>query len=249
MVAVEPQRISTNRCTVHFSRDGQSLLVASTDLGLVRIPIRFRGRRPDSRGGEHDRSCAGVLDRGRVTGRNIAVLTGRKGICKVVRLDGKPKGSRWPLAGAAGAAFVDDARSVLANSVEEGHGAVIELHDASTGEIRRSLHYPNGAHVHARQRRRIVLGAGEDKSYLLRVADWSPGPALPAEVQSRGKQPAISPDGSSHCRWRGRCCLPRAYGGRGVARPPSIAAERTYLPGLRFSLMAAGWPCGGKTAS
>ncbi|HXP60466.1 MAG TPA: WD40 repeat domain-containing serine/threonine protein kinase, partial [Dongiaceae bacterium] len=151
IVAVAPQGLSTNRCTVHFSRDGQSLLAASTDLGLVRIPVLVSGNGAPSLGEsitidpEPGFSIADVSHDG-----TLAVLTAvRKGLCKVVRLEGPPTGPRWSLPGAAGAAFVDDGRDVLANSVDDSKGALIELRDAASGQLRRTLDYPHGGHIHA----------------------------------------------------------------------------------------------------
>ena len=238
IVAVAPQGLSTNRCTVHFSRDGQSLLAASTDLGLVRIPVLVSGNGAPSLGEsitidpEPGFSIADVSHDG-----TLAVLTAvRKGLCKVVRLEGPPTGPRWSLPGAAGAAFVDDGRDVLANSVDDSKGALIELRDAASGQLRRTLDYPHGGHIHASADGvRVILGAGEDKSYLLRVADWSLGPALPKEVQGRGKQPAFSPDGRLLAIGVGDVVhLLRTADGAVLAHLQSPQGG-TYLPGLAFS--------------
>jgi WD40 repeat protein len=238
IVAVAPEGISTNRCSVRFSRDSGSLLVASTDLGLARIPIRISGEGVPSLGETaviDPEPGFAIADVSR-DGRHAVLTNPRKGLCKVVGLDGTLPNPRWALGGAAGAAFVENDREVLANSLDEVHGARIELRDTGTGALGRTLNYNDGAHVHASaDGTRVILGTGDEKSMLLRTSDWAPGPALPAEVQGRGIQPAFCPDGSCIAFGEGDVvCLVRAADGAVLAHLQSPQGG-TYIPGLVFS--------------
>jgi WD40 repeat protein len=238
IVAVAPLGTSTNRCSVRFSRDGVSLLAASFDLGLLRIPIRVSGDGVASLGEASSidpEPGFAIADVSR-DGRRAVLTSNNKGMSKVVRLDGALPNPRWSLEGAAGAVFVDRDGEVLANSVSERQGSRVELRDVTTGAVRRTLNYGYGAHAHASaDGSEVVLGSGEDRTVLLRVADWSQGPALPAEVQGRGIQPAFSPDGSCIAFGEGDVvCLVRPADGAVLAHLQSPQGG-TYLPGLVFS--------------
>jgi WD40 repeat protein len=238
IVSEAPQGTSNNRCSVRFSRDGQSLLAASTELGLVRLPLEISkdgtprlgtGSAIDPEPGYY------IADVSRDGAR--AVLTSQTaGICKIVGLDGDPKAVRWALSRAAGAAFVDNDGEVLANSLDDEHGTLLELRDAGTGELRRTLNYQHGAHVHASPDGSLVLfGVGDDGSFLLHAADWSPGPSLPSEAQGRATQPAFCPDGSCIAFGEGdMVCLVRVADGA-VLSHLQAPQGGTYIPGLAFS--------------
>jgi hypothetical protein len=69
------------------------------------------------------------------------------GAVKIVPLDGTNAAVSWKLPGAAGAAFLNDDRSVLANSLNNQAGAKIDVRDAATGtHVERVLPFPHGAH-------------------------------------------------------------------------------------------------------
>jgi WD40 repeat protein len=166
-----------------------------------------------------------------------AVLTSfMGGKCKIEALDGTAPVLRWDLPGAAGAAFVADDREVLVNSLEDSHGALLELRDAQTGALRRTLNYRHGAHVHVTADGAWALvGAGPDVSLLLRTSDWTPGPSLPTEVQGRGTQMAFSPDGAFMAFGDGdKVVLVRSSDGA-VLADLQAPQSGTYLPGLAFS--------------
>jgi WD40 repeat protein len=237
ILSVAPAGLGTNRCSVRFSRDGRSLLAASADLGLVRLPVEFdAGGIPRLGEGMPIDPEPGffIVDVSR-DGTRAALTSSQRGFCKVVPLDGGPAAARWALKGAAGAAFVDDDRQVLVNSLEGGD-TPLELRDARTGELRRTLGYRHGAHVHASADGSwVVLGEGEARSFLLHTADWSQGPSLPAEAQGRGTQPAFCPDGSCIAFGEGAvACLVRVSDGAVLAHLQSSQGG-TYLPGLTFS--------------
>jgi len=238
IISTAIQGSSLSRCSVLFSRDGLSLLVASSELGLVRVPLVFSNDGVPKLGegvpiDSEPRYYIADLSRDGTT----AILTSDKsGRCKIVCLDGRAPTVAWALPGAAGAAFVDNDREVLANSLSGDHGALLELRDAKTGEVRRTINYQHGAHVHASvDGSWVAIGAGGDKSFLVRTADWSPGPPLPAKVQGRGTQLAISRDGSLIAFGVGdEVYLVRASDGSEVAHLNSPQSG-TYLPGLTFS--------------
>jgi eukaryotic-like serine/threonine-protein kinase len=230
--------LGTNRCSVRFSRDGRSLIAASADLGLARIPIEFSSDGDPTFGEVKPLDPEPgylIADLSR-DGTRAALTSSRGGMCKIVRLDGSPAIARWALRGAAGAAFVDNDEEVVVNSLDDEHGALLELRDTGTGEVRRTLSYQHGAHVHASADGSwVILGVGEDRSFLLHTADWSPGPSLPAEVQGRGTEAAFCPDGSCIAFGDGdTACLVRVADGAVLAHLQSPQGA-TYLPGLTFS--------------
>lgn len=140
------------------------------------------------------------------------------------------------MAGAAGAVFLRGDNDVLVNSLEDGNGAMLELRSVRTGERDLVLQQRHGAHAHvSADGSWLMVGTGEDSSVLLRTADWSTGPRLPAEVQGRGEQPAFSPDGSYLAIGTGKTVvLVRTSDGSVIA---NLLAPQggSYLPGLTFS--------------
>ncbi len=238
VISASQQGSPSNWCSVRFSRDGASLLASSNDLGLVRLPVRA------SSDGSMELGSAVTIDREpgffiadlSRDGTRAVLSSFVKGRCKVVRLDSAAAPVRWDLSGAAGAAFVDGDRTILANSLDEDSGAQLDLRDSATGARERVLDYGHGAHVNLnRDGTWGLVGVGIDKTVLLRMADWSPGHPLPAEVQGRGIQAAFCPDGD---------CIAFGVGGGvvivrvsdGTILAHLVAAQGgTYLPGLAFS--------------
>jgi len=238
VIAVVPRGSSSNYCSVRFSRDGASLLVASSEFGLTRLPlILLPGGSAKLGAGTAVDPEAGFFIADLSRDGTRAILTSFvSGRVKLVWLDGSRAALDWNLPGAAGAAFVDHDREVMVNSLEFDHGALIELRDTVTGEKRRTLNYRHGAHAHVSPDGSwALIGVGGDNSYLLHTADWSPGPPLPIDVQGRGNQPAFSPDGR---------CIAVGYGDTvflvrtadgGVLAHLQSPQGGTYLPGLVFS--------------
>ena len=227
-----------NYCTVRFSREGASLLVSSNELGLVRIPILGAPDGPARLGSPatidgEPKFFLADLSR---DGKRVLLTSVFRGRCKVVRLDGSSPAVSWDLSGSAGATFLHDDREVLANSLDDGPNESLEVRDAATGARLRTLNYKHGAHAHvSADGKWILFGVGDNQSVLLRTEDWSPGPALPAEVQGRGSQAAFSPDGSVVAFGVGESAvLVGTKDGRILAHLRS-PQEGTYIPGLAFS--------------
>jgi WD40 repeat protein len=245
VISVAPQGSPINHVSIRFSRDGGSVLAASGELGLVRIPLQ-------SAGGGEPRLGEGIpvdpepgyyIADVSKDGTRAILTNSTKGLCKIVPLDGRTPVVRWALAGAVGAAFVDGDRDVLVNSLDDDHGALLEIRDATTGGKRRNIGYRHGAHVHASADGAwVLLGAGPAKSVLVRTQDWSAGPPLPPEVQGRGNQAAFCPDGNCIAFGDGNTVyLVRTADGSVLAHLQSPQGG-TYLPGLTFS------PDGGQLA-
>jgi WD40 repeat protein len=229
----------SNYCTVRFSRDGRSLIAGTAEEGLLRIPLVVTDGSHASLGppevvdpepGEY------IADLSR-DGSRALVTSMSSNFVKVVPLDGSKGVIRWILAGAAGAAFVDHDRGVLANSLDPGSGARLEVRDAGSGtRVERILPYPRGAHVNvSADGSLIVLGCGEDGTVLLHAANWSQAAALPVKAQGRGSQCAISPDGRTLAFSEGTVvCLVNAGDGSVLANLVGAQAGG-YAPGLTFS--------------
>jgi len=238
IVGVARLGLSTNRCSVRFSRDGRSLIAVSADLGLARIPIEFSDAGVQRMGQEIplDPEPGYLIADLSHDGARAALTSSRGGMCKIVRLDGSPAIARWVLRGAAGAAFVHNDRELLVNSLDDDHDALLELRDAETGGILRAINCHHGAHVHASaDGSLVILGDSEARSLLLHTANWSLGPSLPAEVQGRGTEAAFCPDGSCIAFGEGDAvCLVRVADGAVLAHLQSPQGG-TYLPGIMFS--------------
>jgi WD40 repeat protein len=238
IVSVAEQGDDSNYCSVHFTRDGRSLLASSRELGLVRLPLDFSdGRIPRIGPGISIDPEKGyyIADASR-DGTRVALTAFVDGKAKVVWLDGTSPTLRWAVDGAAGAAFLGKDSQIVVNSLNDDNGAFLELRDAHTGEKIRTMNFRHGAHAHASADGAwVVLGEGENKSSLVRTADWSPGPALPKEIQGRGSQPAFSPDGTLLAVGvESVVHLVRVSDGSVVAHLQSPQTG-TYLPGLTFS--------------
>jgi WD40 repeat protein len=238
IVSVSNQGDSSNNCSVHFSRDGRSLLASSRELGLVRLPLDFTG-------GGIPRIGPGISidpERGFYIadvsrdGTRVALTAFVDSKAKVVWLDGTSPTLRWAVDGAAGAAFLRNDSQIIVNSLNEDDGALLELRDAVTGEMIRTINHRHGAHVHvSADGAWVLLGEGENKSTLIRTADWSPGPALPKDIQGRGCQSAFNPDGTLLAVGVGSLVsLIRVSDGSVMAHLQSPQTG-TYLPGLTFS--------------
>ncbi|MGH7995471.1 MAG: WD40 repeat domain-containing serine/threonine protein kinase, partial [Opitutaceae bacterium] len=239
ILAAKPVGSRLDYCSVRFSRDGRSLLLGTSELGFVRVPIETPQRGAPSLGPsvtiDPERGFF-ITDVSSDGSRALLSSPFASGMAKIVWLDGSSPSKRWKLNGAAGGAFVDGGRDVVVNSLESDHGAPIEIRDGFTGALLRTVPYSHGAHAHASGNGSlVVLGVGPGRTVLLHAADWSPGPSLPAEVQGREFQAAISRDG----KWLAfgvadQACLVRAADGAMLAhlRSPQTG---TYLPGLAFS--------------
>jgi WD40 repeat protein len=238
VVSVTRLGSSTNRCSLRFARDGGSLLAASSELGLVRLPILFPIAGSPKLGPPEaiDPEPAFFITDVSPDGSRAILTSFESGLVKIVNLSSKAQAAHWSLPGAAGAAFVNGDTAVIANSVESNNGAPIEIHDAATGKLLRTVDYPNGAHVHvSADGSWALVGSGSEHTYLLKTADWSPGPALPTEVQGRGTQPAIAPDNRLIAFGCGDMVeLVSAADGSVLAHLQSPQSG-TYLPGLTFS--------------
>jgi eukaryotic-like serine/threonine-protein kinase len=229
----------SNYCSVKFSRDGRSLIAGTAEEGLLRIPLVLTDGSHASLGPPEvvDSEHAEFITDISRDGRRALVTSMISNFVKIVPLDGTQGGARWTLAGAAGAAFVDHDRAVLANSLDGGSGAKLEVRDAETGtRVERTLPYPRGAHVNASaDGSLVVLGCGEFGTVLLHAFDWSQGAALSAKVQGRGIQCAISPDGKTLAFGDGTAVwIVNAADGSMLARLVG-AQSGAYLPGLTFS--------------
>ena len=238
VLSVSPQGTASNNCSVLFARDGSSVLAASSELGLVSLPIvRSAAGNPELGKGRPVDPEPGFFIAGVSHDGSRAVLTSiYSGQCKVVRLDATAPDLRWPLVGAAGAAFLEGDREILVNSLDDVGGAPLELRDAATGRQSKVLKYRHGAHVHvSADGAWVLLGEGDDHTRLLHAADFSEGPLLPTEVQGRGSQPAFCPDGSSIAFGVGdKVVLVRVSDGAVIANLQSSQGGK-YIPGLCFS--------------
>ncbi len=228
----------TNYCSVRFSRDGHSLLVGTAEEGLLRVPILVTAGpgaklgTPQLIDSEHPEFIADVSH----DGRRALVTSLISGFVKVVPTDGSKGAARWALPGAAGAAFVDHDAHVLANSLDGQSGAKLEVRDAADGvSVVRTLPYPRGAHVNvSADGSLIVVGCGEDGTVVLR-ADGRRGARLPPQVQGRGVQCAISPDGRTLAFGQGTTVwLVDASSGLVLAHLVGAQAGG-YAPGLTYS--------------
>ena len=238
IVAVSEQGSDGNYCNVRFSRDGGSLLASSNELGLVRVPIVTATDGTTRLGASmtiDPEPGYFIADVSR-DGKKAVLTSFLHGHCKIVDLEGNSPAVKWPVAGAAGAVFLRGDNDVLVNSLEDGNGAMLELRSVRTGERDLVLQQRHGAHAHvSADGSWLMVGTGEDSSVLLRTADWSTGPRLPAEVQGRGEQPAFSPDGSYLAIGTGKTVvLVRTSDGSVIA---NLLAPQggSYLPGLTFS--------------
>jgi WD40 repeat protein len=229
----------SNYCSVRFSGDGRSLIAGTSEEGLVRVPIVFQDDSHAELGSPEtidSEKPEFVTDISR-DGRHAIATSMFNGVVRIVPLDGSKAVVSWKLAGAAGAAFLNDDRSVLANSLDSQGGAKIEVRDAATGtHVERVLPFPYGAHVNvSRDGNLVVLGTGGEGTVLLNARDWSQGPGLPYKIQGRGTQCAISPDGRMLAFCEGtQCWLVNAADGSVLAHLEG-AQGGTYVPGLEFS--------------
>ncbi len=229
----------SNYCSVRFSNDGKSLLASTAEDGLLWIPVTFQDDTHAALGTPQTLDAEKpefITDISR-DGSRALVTSMFGGFVKIITLDGTKPAVRWKLSGAAGAAFLNDDRSVLANSLENLAGAKVEVRDAATGtRVVRVLRFPYGAHVNvSRDGKLVVLGSGGDGTVLLHAADWSQGPGLPVKIQGRGTQCAISPDGRTVAFCAGtQCWLVDATDGSVLAHLEG-AQGGTYIPGLAFS--------------
>ncbi len=227
-----------NHCSVRFAPDGASLLAASRELGLVRLPIRRESDRaprlgpPETLDAQTDFMLADLSRDGR---RAVLVSMWRSEV-KVVNLAGDHPPVRWNLPGAGRAVFLSDDREVLANSTTEMGRAALKIHDAQTGREVRTLAQTRGYHVRpSGDGRWIALGTGANDSTLLRTADWTTGPALPVELQGAGKNAALSADGAWIAIATGNMIgLVRISDGTVVAHLENTRSG-TYVPELGFS--------------
>ncbi len=238
VVSVKQLGTASNYCTVRFSRDGGSLLTASHEFGLVRLPILLPPGgspllgEPVAVDFEPEYSLADLSRDG-----TRALLTSIfKGRCRIVRLDASAAPVEWILPGAAGAAFLNGDRDVLANSLDDEHGAPLEVRDSLTGMPGQVLAFGHGAHVNvSTDGKWVLIGVGDTRSVLLRAGDWAKGPELPTEVRGRGTQAAFSPDGALIAFGVGdEAVLVRTSDGSEVAHLQSPQGG-TYLPDLIFS--------------
>ncbi|MEO6244426.1 MAG: serine/threonine-protein kinase [Opitutaceae bacterium] len=229
---------ANNHCSVRFAADGASLLVASRELGLVRLPIRCESDSaprlgpPETLDAETDFMLADLSRDGR---RAVLVSMWRSEV-KVVNLAGDQSPVRWNLPGAGRAVFLADGREVLANSTAEMGRAPLTIYDAETGRELRVLRQTRGYHVRTSSDGRwIALGTGANDSSLLRTADWTPGSTLPLELQGAGKNAALSPGGEWLAIATGnQVGLLRTSDGTVVAHLENTRSG-TYVPELGFS--------------
>jgi WD40 repeat protein len=237
--AVARMGTKSNYCSVRFARDGNSLLAGTAEEGLVRIPIVTRGDggtsllSPQVIDGETPEFITDVSR----DGSRAIVTSFIPGFVKVVTLGGLKGSVRWALPGAAGAAFLDGDREVLANSLDFEGGSKLEVRDSVSGaRIGETLPYPRGAHVRvSADGTLIVLGTGESGTVLLHAPDRSRASTLPRQVQGREYQCAISPDGATVAFGVGRqVWLVRPADGSVLAHL-QCPQGGTYIPGLAFS--------------
>jgi WD40 repeat protein len=238
VVSVFHEGSASNYCSVRFSRDGRSLLSSGYERGLVGLPILTSPTGNAQLGNPVtiDKEQGYFLTDISRDGKRVLLTSIFKGSCKVISLDGSTTQVAWDLPGAAGAAFLNDDRDVLANSLEDERGAPLEIRDSTTGARGRVLNFKHGAHVNvSTDGKSVLFGVGDAKTILLRIPDWSAGPDLPAEVQGRGTQAAFSPDGGLIAFGVGDAAvLVRTADGSVVAHLHSPQGG-TYLPGLVFS--------------
>jgi WD40 repeat protein len=228
----------SNYCSVHFSRDGRSLLAGTAEAGLLRIPVVVTGDRASLGAPEvvDPEPAEYVTDVSR-DGRRALVTSFTANFVKVVPLDGSKGVVRWTLPGAAGAAFVEHDQAVVANSLDDGGSEKIEVRDAATGRrVERTLPYPRGAHVNvSADGSLVVLGCGADGTVVLHESDWSKGAAVPVTAEGRGIQCAISPDGRTLAFGEAaKITLVDAREGTVLAHLVG-AQTGSYTPGLTFS--------------
>jgi WD40 repeat protein len=227
-----------NYCSVHWAPAGDAILCASSEHGLERYPVEISGAGGATLGSPvvlDPEAGYFIADLSR-DGTRVLLTSFLNNHCKVVRLDGAAPPVRWDLPGAAGGAFVDHDRGIIANSLEGGAGPSIQLREAGTGLVVRPLGLGYGAHVElSPDGTWAILGTGDNTSVIVHTNDWSLGPALPADIQGRGNLAAISPDGTTIAFCAGKLVeLVRASDGSVLAHLESPQTG-TYLPGLAFS--------------
>ncbi len=227
-----------NHGGVRFARDGRSLLSASRELGLVRVPLTFaadgapRLGAPETIEGEEGFVLADLTR----DGRRAALVSMWRSEVKVVALDSAAPAVRWKLPGAGRAVFLNGDREVLANSTDGMGLTPLAIHDAATGRELRTLPHTRGYHVRASADGRwIAFGTATTSSTLLHAADGAPGPALPADFSGAGKNAAFSPNGSLLAIGAGATIgLVRTSDGAVVAHLETPRSG-SYVPDLAFS--------------
>ncbi len=227
-----------NHAGVRFARDGRSLLSASRELGLVRVPITLatddvpRLEAPEVVEAEEGFVIADLTR----DGRRAALVSMWRGEAKVVMLDGTAPAVRWKLPGAGRAVFLNGDREVLANSTDEMGRSPLVIHDAATGRELRTLTQTRGYHARtSADGRWLALGTATGGSALLHAVDGAPGPALPADFQGAGKNAALSADGALLAIGAGATIgLVRTSDGAVVAHLETPRSG-SYVPDLAFS--------------
>ena len=228
----------SNYVAVRFAPDGQSILAGTQEEGLLRFPL------VEAAGGGRKLGPPRVVDPENgffITdisrdGTRALETNFVEGVVKVIQLDGSPSPVRWKLPGAAGAVFLNQGRDVLANSLESEGGAKLQVRNAQTGAVERTLPYPHGAHAsQSADGSLLVLGVGPDGTVQLRPSDWSRGAGLPTPVQGREEQCAVAPDAQAIAFGVGnRVWLVRAADGAVLAHLEG-AQGGSYIPGLAYS--------------
>jgi eukaryotic-like serine/threonine-protein kinase len=229
---------SNNHCSARFAAGDESLLVASRELGLIRIAIEradsgVRLVRRETLDAERDFMLADLSpDRGR------AVLVSMwSNEAKLVSLDGSTPAVRWKQPGAGRAAFLAGGREVVVNSRHEMGRAAVVVRDALTGaELRPLAGHTHGYSVRASPDGSwLALGTGPNACVLVRLKGNEPAPTLPNELQGAGKMTAFSHDGEWMAGATGSIvCLVRLRDGAMVAHL-QVPASGTYIPDLAFS--------------
>jgi WD40 repeat protein len=227
-----------NPASVRFGADDACLLVASRELGLIRVAIERDSEGPsltkgETLDGEHDFMIAD-LSRDR---RRAVLVSQWRNEAKIVSLDGPVPPVRWKQTAAARAAFLAGGREVLVNSFHEMGRTPLVVRDATTGaELRPLANLTHGYSVRASSDGRwLALGTGPNSCALLRLDGNDRAPTLPGELQGAAKMSAFSHDGEWFAgATASRIVLIRLRDGAVVAHLEAPVSG-TYVPDLAFS--------------
>jgi WD40 repeat protein/tRNA A-37 threonylcarbamoyl transferase component Bud32 len=188
--------------TARFGADRTTVFVSSRAHGLFRYRLvadaagRWNFDGGELLDGENDFLLCSLH---RPTGR-LALASARKhNAFKLLSPDGSAPTVKWPAVQAYEVAFSPDGRTLAANSAPASDEKVprqIELRDALTGELRRTLDAGIGATARwSADGRWLLTATMPDRVDLWRTASWTRGPALPKEVQAANGTFALSPHG------------------------------------------------------
>jgi WD40 repeat protein len=227
-----------------WAPDNTTIYAGSGGIGLMRVPVIFEEGKPPHFGPaapidpEPDFVVADISP----DGKRLILIGGKEGpglttpTVKVLTIDGSVAPVTWRFPLPTRAVFVNHGANVLVNGYTGMGKLPLELYDAATGKSVRDLGMTQGYEVsRSADSRWVAIGTGAKSAGLWRTADWTPGPALPKDLQGAFNTTTFSPDGTLVAIATGaQISLVRVTDG-GVIVTLQAAQSGTYMTDLQFS--------------